>query len=308
MVDNRCKVCGKDAVIKTYEGFLCSDHFVSYFEDKVFDTIERYSLVSDNERVGVAVSGGKDSVTALYLVSQFVKKKGYNCSVKGILIDEGISGYRKGTIDDLERFCNRYDLNFEIFSFKDYIGMELDDIVKKIKTTPCSACGVFRRYLINLASRNFDVVVTGHNLDDEAQSILMNVMKNNSSLLSRIGIKNGIVSDDKLTRRVKPLYFCREKEVLTYSIIKGFSLGFRTCPYASFAFRSSISSFVNSIEEKYPGTKLNIAEHFLLDSDRIRQLSSDFVLKHCEICGEPSSAKVCKACQMRISLGLIDKK
>ncbi len=303
-----CAICGKPATIETYDGWFCPKHFIDYFENKVFNTIKKYNLIKNNQRIAVATSGGKDSTTVLYLTNKYIKQNKLNSEVDAILIDEGIKGYRENTIKDMKNFCKQHNINYKIYSFKEKIGMTLDEMIKKLKNKniiPCSICGVFRRYLLNKASRNYDIIVTGHNMDDEAQTILLNILKNNKPLMSRVGIKNGIKTSKKLTQRIKPLYFCKEKEVLTYTVLKKFGVSFNVCPYASLSFRGQIGSLLNKLEYNKKGTKLNIIKHFLDYEEELKSYSKNFEIKYCKICGEPSSTEICKACQIKIKLGLI---
>ena len=142
------------------------------FELHVKDTIRQFKLIKPGEKIGVAVSGGKDSTTLLYLLHKF-----YGADVTGIAIDEGIEGYRESTLEDLKKFCDEFKIRYEIYSFKELYGVTVDGI--KGKMGSCMACGVLRRASLNSAARDFDKIATGHNLDDECQSIVMNLLKGN---------------------------------------------------------------------------------------------------------------------------------
>ena len=288
---NLCK-CGQKPVIIT-ERALCKKHFIEAFEDKVKKTIRQYSLFERNDKIAVAASGGKDSTTVLYLL----KKLGFKPTA--IAIDEGISGYRDNTLLDLKKFCKDNDIELKITSYKENFGFTLDEFLSKnSKQIPCMPCGILRRYLLNKASRGFDKIATGHNLDDEAQSIFMNMAKSNVHLLARLGPSTGVITDSKFTPRVKPLYMCSEKEVATYSFLKEFPIKYTECPNAPKSYRAAIRDNLNELEAKHPGTKLGIVHSFLKLMPALKQTPVESELSYCKECSEPSSKDICSACSI----------
>jgi tRNA(Ile)-lysidine synthase TilS/MesJ len=174
-----------------------------------------------DDRVCVAVSGGKDSMSLLYVLN----KKKYN--VTALAIDEGIGDYRDKTLKTMKNFCVKNKIPYKIVSFKKEFGKTLDKIMEQHKERPCTICGVFRRYLLNSRSCGFDVLATGHNMDDEAQAILMNLIKTNISLFHRLGPVSGYIKSRKFTKRVKPFYFCLEKEIMVYSFLNNLNSEFK---------------------------------------------------------------------------------
>ena len=289
MVD--CFYCKGKPVIVT-DRAMCKKHFIRYFEDKVRKTIKQFSLFDRKDKLAIAASGGKDSTALLYILH----KLGYD--VEALAINEGIHGYRDGTLEDLKKICEESKIKLRIISYKEYFGFTLDELLKQKKFAPCMACGILRRYLLNRASRDYDRLVTGHNLDDEAQSIMMNMMKSNVHLLARLGPKTGQLSDSKFTQRVKPLYLCSEREVATYAFIKGFPIKFTECPNASASFRASIRDFLNDLESKNQGTKIGLVRSFLKLMPSLKSMPVEKELDHCSGCGEPSSRPICSACSI----------
>jgi tRNA-5-methyluridine54 2-sulfurtransferase len=278
-----CEKCSSKIVINN----LCKEHFLEYFEEKVKKTIEDFNLLEKNDDVCVAVSGGKDSVVLLYLLKKF----GYK--VSGLAIDEGIRGYRGKTLDFLKEFCEKHEVSLVIKSFKDETGKELDDMIQD-DSPRCNACGTFRRFILNKYSQGFDKIATGHNLDDESQAVMMNLMKAQTELFDRQG---PITKDvEGFTQKVKPLYLMKEKEILAYAFLKGFNVPFGECPYARLSFRSKIRDYVNSEESKNPGTKERIIKRFL----KLKTNDNETVKTgKCEECGFPSENKICKACRLK---------
>lgn len=280
--------CGKKAVING----LCKEHFVEYVENKVKETIEKFNLLTKENRIVVATSGGKDSLTALYIL----KKLDYN--VEGLLIDEGIKNYREHTIADLEKFSKEHDIKFRIVSFKDEFNYTLDEIVNKVKDTlPCTFCGIFRRYLLNKHSKQYDVLVTGHNLDDESQSVLMNLFKNQIPILARIGPIAGIKRMN-FTKRVKPLYFLTEKEIKAYTILLNFPITYTECPYAKLSYRNHVIDFIHQFSNART-IKENIINFHLQRLNMLKKKYEDSELTYCKICNEPSTSEICNACKLK---------
>ncbi|MDK2849398.1 MAG: hypothetical protein PWP03_766 [Candidatus Woesearchaeota archaeon] len=294
--------CGKKAVIETRIGPLCKEHFVEFFESCVFDTFDNFELISNAKNIGVAVSGGKDSTVTLYLTQKYVENKNLNIEIEALCIDEGIKGYREYTINDLKRVCSDLKVPLRIVSFKQEFNYTLDESLKKINTKSCRLCGIFRRYLLNKYSKDYDVILTGHNLDDEAQSFLMNIFNANTDLIARQGPITGVISSSGFTTRAKPLFWCREKEVFVYSLIKGFNLRFVECPYASSSFREVARTFLNELELEDINVKYNLINYLLRILPDLKKAYANGEIKRCKICGEPSSQEICRACYYKKQL------
>ncbi len=288
----KCSKCSQKAVFSSPA--LCKAHFWVYFEEKVKRTIENYKLLPDKKtRLVVACSGGKDSTAVLYLLNKW----GYKPTA--LAIDEGIKGYRPHTLKDLEKFCRKNEIPLKIYSFQKEFGASLDKIIKKLGGHPCYACGILRRYLLNQKSRSFEVIATGHNLDDESQSIMMNLCNGNLALSANLGPKTGAVSQKKFTERIKPLYFCSEKEVMAYSLLKEFEVSYHECPYAYLSFRGKTRDALNELEAECPETKENIVKNFLDYLPAIRKkYSSAKEPQACRSCGEAGRQEICRACQI----------
>lgn len=273
--------------------------FIEQFEDKVEKTIKKYKLFNKKDRVLVACSGGKDSTVALYIIN----KLGYN--VEALIIDLEIGNYSKENIKNIRNFCKKNKIKLNESSFREEFGHSKCDIEKILKSksvnlNSCSICGVLRRYMLNKIARNlkFDVIVTGHNLDDEAQAVLMNFLRNTLNLQARLGPVSGIVKDKKFVQRVKPLYFCLEEDVKKYCEIKGFPVVYKKCPCISDSFRNKVREILNSMPENSK-IKQNIVNNFLSILPKLRKkYNTNSSLCICSLCGEPSAEKICNTCNI----------
>ena len=290
--------CTKNPVIALYDGNkLCKNHFTEYFENKVFKTVRQFDLIDKEEILGVALSGGKDSLTVLYILNK-LSKQNPRIKINAIAIDEGIHGYRNKTLEKAKEFCNKNNIKLYIFSYKEEFGLTLDEMLKILDVKPCTICGIFRRYLLNKKSRELKLtkLATGHNLDDECQSIIMNQIKNNIQLSARLGPKVGLIEDNKFVQRVKPLYLCTEKEVTTYAFINGLLDEFTECPNVSQSFRAQVRDMLNNLEQKFPGTKYSIVNSFLQILPLLKQQFKGEAIKVCLKCNEPSANDICNTC------------
>lgn len=302
-----CKLCQIKPVYKLPNKTLCKTCFIKYFEEKVFKTIRKFNLFKLNDKLVIATSGGKDSITVLYLTHKYLKKKNLEKNVSALAIDEGIADYREHTLKTLKEFCENLGVELNIHSYKHIFGKTLDSAVKELKDTnisACNICGTFRRQALNTGARELGAtkLVTGHNLDDEAQNILLNIFKNNFNILTRLGPNNGIVHDDKFIPRVKPLYLMSEKEIRLYTLLKGFDIGYDECPYAKGSFRQNIGEMLNKLEDEHLGVKSSTIKFYLEIQD---SLKNKFITEkgnqvtYCSKCGEPSQREICNTCELK---------
>ena len=290
--------CNEKPIIALYSGEkLCKNHFNQYFNDKIFKTIRQFDLIGKEENLGIALSGGKDSLTVLYILNK-LSQQNPKIRINAIAIDEGIASYRDKTLEKAKEFCQNNNIPLHIFSYKEEFGLTLDEMLKILDVRPCTICGIFRRYLLNKKSKELKLtkLATGHNLDDECQSIIMNQLKNNIQASARLGPKVGLIQNEKFVQRIKPLYLCTEKEVTTYAFLNRLLDEFVECPNVSQSFRAQVRDMLNNMEHKFPGTKYSIVNSFLQTLPLLKQKFKNETIKVCLKCNEPSSNDVCNAC------------
>jgi uncharacterized protein (TIGR00269 family) len=282
----KCKKCEQPAAITRPKSF-CSKHFTEYFEKTVSDTIKKFSMIKPGERVCVAASGGKDSMTLLHVL----KKLGYD--VEALVVDEGIAGYRDDTLEHLKKYCTQNSIKLHSRSFEKSFGKRLDSMTLE---HPCSTCGVWRRKLLNEGAVGFSKLAMGHNMDDEAQGILMNLNRAQLALLFRTGPVTQTQAN--LVVRIKPFYFLTEKEVATYAVIHSLNPSWKECPYSRSGYRDSVRDWLNKCELENPGTKRRIIEWFLKLKSKTKYEEGKIMI--CQKCGSPSSNETCRACGLAI--------
>lgn len=279
-----CGSCSRRAAFS--DPAYCREHFLAYVEEKIRDTIKSHTLLDKKDKVAVAVSGGKDSLTLLYLLKKF----GY--AVEAFLIDEGITPYRDQTIRDARTFCVQHDIPLHIHTFKEAGAKRVDEAT--IEGSRCTYCGTLRRNLLNKAAKGFDKLATGHNADDEAQAVVMNLAKAQTALLHKTGPL--MAKQEGFVQKIKPLFFCTEKEITAYAFLRGFKQAFIECPFAPLSYRAAIRDILND----QPGAreaKLRLLEQA---TDLARSLAVPKVSAGaCPRCGSPTqSSGVCKACDL----------
>ena len=306
-----CFKCKNKGIINQQHGALCELHFLNYFEEKVFRTIKKEQLIKEEDIVCVAASGGKDSTAALHLTKRYFQKMRLPPeNFFAILIDEGIERHRNESLRNLETFCKKEEIKLITINVKDNFSTTIDESAEKLREAgrkPCTVCGIWRRYLLNKYARENGAtkVVTGHNLDDEAQSIVMNIFKANTALAANLGPISGIKEHPLFVQRVKPLFMCTNEEVELYTKIKNWTLDYCNCIYSYEGYRSNVKKMLNEFEEKYPGTKQGIIKSYLdmlpLLKENMLKDKSRGEIKICG-CGEPANKEVCNACKLKEEL------
>ena len=269
------------------------------FNDKIFtrinNLIDDYSLIKEGELIAVALSGGKDSVLTLHALKNYQQYLDFD--LVAISVDEGIEGYRQHGIDAAVQNAN--DLGVELVqkSFKEDEGFSLDDIYSDFKSA-CIPCGVFRRNILNKTAYELGAVkiATGHNLDDEIQSFLMSFARGDTIKFSKFGPELDVIHP-KLVPRINPLWNTPEKEVGMWAVLNNINIHLDECPYSHLSLRAKIKEFLNVSEDKYPGVKTNVMNSFI----EMLDFENDFEahLNECEVCGEPTSSNICKACELK---------
>jgi uncharacterized protein (TIGR00269 family) len=276
---------------------------LKWLESAVVKALDK--SVADGDVLAVAVSGGKDSTTLLDITHRWVR----NNRIFAICIDEGISGYRKETLQFLRKFCKERKIELHVFQFAGEFGCTLDEMLaRRSEESPgaCTVCGALRRYLINKHARELGAtkVLFAHNRDDELQTFLMNLFTGNLAQISRKGELVGVVDHPLFVVRFKPLLNIPEKALATYALLKYPELPDAECPYLKESARFGTRLFLNSLETRSPGAKKNMMSVYsqkILPPLKSAAGKLHGELKECESCGEPSSRKICKACELRAS-------
>ena len=297
----KCHKCENEASYsRKYSGEdLCSDCFSISIMRKTAKTISKHRMIKNGDLVCVAVSGGKDSLALLHVLHKMSKT--HNFEIKVATIDEGIPGYRNESLGIVRNFCSTLNVEYKIYSYKEFFDLTIDEALQKReseKTSSCSICGTFRRRAIDYAAKDLgaDVIATAHNLDDVLQTFLINVL---SGDIKKIGWMNP--NSDKPFKKIKPFCEIYEAEIVFYAFSNDIPFQTEPCPHMNEGIRTEIREFFNSLENQHSGIKNNLYNSILKISQTLRD-SSYKEMNLCKNCGSECTGKICSVCKMVLKL------
>ncbi|XP_065619819.1 cytoplasmic tRNA 2-thiolation protein 1 isoform X1 [Quercus suber] len=269
--------------------------FYEVFEEEIHQVIVENQLFKPGERVAIGASGGKDSTVLAYVLSELNRRHNYGLDLFLLSVDEGITGYRDDSLETVKRNEIQYGLPLKIVSYKDLYGWTMDEIVKMIGLkNNCTFCGVFRRQALDrgAALLKVDKVATGHNADDIAETVLLNILRGDIARLSRC--TSIVTGEDGPIPRCKPFKYTYEKEIVMYAYFKRLDYFSTECIYSPNAYRGFAREFIKDLERIRPRAILDIIQSG--EDFRISTFTKMPEQGTCERCGYISSQKWCKAC------------
>ncbi|KAK4529903.1 hypothetical protein CCYA_CCYA02G0760 [Cyanidiococcus yangmingshanensis] len=312
MVCDRCQVGRAQIQRLRRNSRLCKECFFVEFESEVHETIEEYGLFRRGERVAVAISGGKDSVVLAHVLKTLNERYAYGLELFLLAIDEGIHGYRDDSLAAVRRNSDELVLPLRVLSYADlYDGWTMDRVVSQIgRSNNCTFCGVFRRQALDRGARlgGADKLATGHNADDMAETVFLNLVRGDSARLRRSADVMTFEAEHEARQttatvewvpRVKPFLFMYEKEIVMYAYWKRLDYFATECVYAPQAFRAFARDLVKELEALRPRAivdTLRAAEELRKYAANGPALDTSATPQRCTRCSYLSSQAVCKAC------------
>ena len=295
-----CAQCRSSrAVVKRPKNHLklCRECFLQVFEDEVHHTIISSKLFYPGERVAIGASGGKDSTVLASVLKTLNERHNYELDLVLLSVDEGIKGYRDDSLETVKRNAKQYDMPLKIVGYDELYGWTMDQVVETIgKKGNCTYCGVFRRQALDRGAKLLEIkhVVTGHNADDVAETILMNLLRGDLPRLSR---STNIVTGDSASniKRTKPLKYAYEKEIVLYAHHKKLDYFSTECIYSPEAFRGTARSLIKNLEKVRPSAILDIVR----SGEDMARLTPDKGLSDC-VCDDNEATGGCGAANGRL--------
>ena len=294
----KCRVCRGPAVIdvRRHNAAFCPEHFVTHCREQVRRAVHDHQMIEPGDRVLVAVSGGKDSLALWDLLVDL------DYDVDGFYLGLGIGQYSDESIEYARTFAGLRGLKLHEVDLGDDFGFDIPAAVAVTHRSPCGACGLSKRHLFNAVAleHGYDVVATGHNLDDEAAVLLGNVLRWETGYLGR---QHPVLpAAEGFARKVKPLVRLGEREMAAYCIIQGIDYQVEECPMAAGNKHLGYKEILNALEDRSPGSKAAFLFGFLdrgharfaADAGQERE-----ALRMCRECGAPTTTEVCAFCKLR---------
>lgn len=294
----KCRVCRGPAVIdiRRHNANFCPEHFTKLCRDQTEKAIAQFSMLEPDDRVLVAVSGGKDSLA----VWDILLELGYDA--EGFYVGLGIGEYSNESAGYAQRFADDRGLVLHTEDLLRDHGFDVPNGSKAAKRAPCSACGLSKRHLFDEAARRggYDAIVTGHNLDDEAAVLMGNVLHWHTDYLGRqapmLAARNGF------PKKVKPLVRLTERETAAYCVLRGIDYLVDECPMAVGNKHLAYKHTLNELERSSPGAKYDFYFRFLSEaSERFADAQAertDITLSPCSRCGAPTNNDFCSFCAL----------
>lgn len=291
----RCRRCGEKAVLKMarHNTAACKACLNDYLLEQVKRAIHEFKMAEPGDRILVAVSGGKDSLTLWDVLIRL----GYETA--GLHIQQGIGDYSELSHQKTAAFAASRGIELIVHSLKEEEGAGVLELAELTDRSPCSACGVMKRYNFNRIAheRGFDLLATGHNLDDEASRLLGNILRWQEDYLAKQSPALPAMHE-KLVKKVKPLYRLAEREITAYAVLNRIDYVIEECPMSLGSKMLVNKEVLNQLEAESPGTKQAFYLGFLKRQKQSDGSRPDQELRFCERCGQPTTAAVCSYCRI----------
>ncbi len=302
-----CTKCQKSESIylRAYSGeHLCKKCFLHSIESKAAKTISKYSMIEYGDKVAVGVSGGKDSLSLLYVLKMLFNQHPNNGNeLVAITIDEGIKGYRDEALQIVKDFCAEIHIENKVLSYQSLFGIDMDRAIiqrSSEKISSCAVCGTFRRRALDIAAETVgaDIIATAHNMDDQLQTFMINLLAGDVERIGWIYPEPVQYSQNGL-KKIKPFVEIYEYEIAFYALQRDIPFQSEECPYRNESIRTDLREFFNRLETDHPGIKYNAYKSMMKVSKTLRNdmPSSSSQIQKCARCHRVSTGNICSVCK-----------
>ena len=294
----RCRRCKAPAVveIRRHNAAFCADCFLRHVREQVKRAIEGYDMFDPSDRILVAVSGGKDSLALWDILLEL----GYRAD--GLYLGLGIGEYSERSHRIARAFADGRDAHLvEVDLARDY-GFDVPTAGRKGSRSTCAVCGLSKRYVFNRAAREggYDVIATGHNLDDEAATLLGNTLRWQTDYIARQSPV--LPAEEGFARKVKPLYRLSELETAAFAFLRGIDYVVEECPLVGGNTQLRYKDAMNDLESTSPGTKAQFLFGYLDRAAPLFASQDEAELVGCERCGQPTTGRFCAFCRAQAQI------
>ncbi len=296
--------CGAKAVyFRAYNGeSLCANCFSASIFEKTKKTISKYGMLNFRDSVAVAISGGKDSSSLLYVLNEVMK--GHGSKLQALTVDEGINGYRDESVKNAKELAEKLSIPLLVCSYEEFFGFSLDDVLeqrkdKGINSTSCAVCGPLRRRSIDNAAKALgaNVVATAHNLDDVLQTFFINLHSGDTERIKWLSPAYKESSENFKLRRIKPFLEIYEQELAFFAYANNLPFQSESCPYMNEGIRTEIRTYLNKLEQSHPGAKYSTLRTVLQIANGLEGSLPKKEIRTCSKCGSVSTGEVCSVCK-----------
>ncbi len=210
--------------------------------------VEDYNMIEDGDRIGVGVSGGKDSLALLVFLAELKKYHSKRFTLDAITIDMGLGmDYSR-----IEQLCKQLDVPFTLVQTQ--IGPIIFDHRKE--KNPCSMCAKMRRGALNqaLLDRGLNKLALGHHYDDAVETFMMSLVYE-----GRISCFQPVTELDRTgIVQIRPMLYIHEKTIDSFAVRQNLPVLSNRCPVDKHTKREEIKTLVYDLSATYPDLKERI--------------------------------------------------
>jgi uncharacterized protein (TIGR00269 family) len=282
--------------IRRHNTAFCQPCFVHHVHVQIRRAIDDHDMFGPEDRILVAVSGGKDSLALWHALLEM----GY--SAAGMYLGLGIGEYSERSGEVAQSFADERGAELIHVDLRSDYGFDIPTAGRKGSRSTCSVCGLSKRYVFNRVAldHGFDVVATGHNLDDEAATLLGNTLRWQTEYIARQS--PALAAREGMVRKVKPLHRLSERETAAYAFLEGLDYIVEECPLVGGNTQLKYKEAMNQLEGGSPGTKASFFLGYLDRAARLFQEQQAVSLTACERCGQPTTGRFCAFCRARAQI------